>query len=57
LRPIVLAPASAIEEARIVDRTHSVGIAHLSEVEAILGGTPFRPSTVSEADLADIKVL
>jgi magnesium chelatase family protein len=57
LRPILLVPASAIEEAIIVDRTHAVGIAHLSEIQAILDGTPFRPSTVSEADLADIKGL
>jgi magnesium chelatase family protein len=57
LRLILLVPASAIEEARIVDRTDSVGIARLTEVEAILCGAPFHPSSTNGADLADIKGL
>jgi magnesium chelatase family protein len=57
LRPILLVPAPGIEEARIVDRTHSVEIAHLGEIEAILGGTPFRPSATDGTDLADVKGL
>lgn len=55
VRPILLVPATTIEEARIVDHTHSVAIPHLCEVGAILGGTPFLPLSNRETDLADVK--
>lgn len=57
VRPILLIPAETIEEARIVDRTHSVEIAHLCEAKAILGGAAFCPSSANETDLEDAKGL